>query len=57
VHFDEARAHGVDLQISGHTHGGQIFPFTSGATRRSTSARARATGARRCALQHLPRSR
>ena len=27
VHFDEARAHGVDLQISGHTHGGQIFPF------------------------------
>ena len=27
VHFDEARTHGVDLQISGHTHGGQIFPF------------------------------
>jgi predicted MPP superfamily phosphohydrolase len=27
VHFDEAHAHGVDLQISGHTHGGQIFPF------------------------------
>ena len=27
IHFDEARAHGVDLQISGHTHGGQIFPF------------------------------
>jgi len=27
VQFDEARAHGVDLQISGHTHGGQIFPF------------------------------
>ena len=27
VHFDEAREHGVDLQISGHTHGGQIFPF------------------------------
>jgi predicted MPP superfamily phosphohydrolase len=25
--FDEAREHGVDLQISGHTHGGQIFPF------------------------------
>ncbi|MEV0360730.1 metallophosphoesterase [Nocardia sp. NPDC050697] len=23
---DEARAHGVDLQISGHTHGGQVFP-------------------------------
>jgi hypothetical protein len=27
IQFDEARAHGVDLQISGHTHGGQIFPF------------------------------
>ena len=27
VQFDEARQHGVDLQISGHTHGGQIFPF------------------------------
>ena len=27
VQFDEAHAHGVDLQISGHTHGGQIFPF------------------------------
>jgi uncharacterized protein len=25
--FPEAVAHGVDLQISGHTHGGQIFPF------------------------------
>jgi predicted MPP superfamily phosphohydrolase len=27
VQFEEARQHGVDLQISGHTHGGQIFPF------------------------------
>lgn len=27
VQFDEACTHGVDLQISGHTHGGQIFPF------------------------------
>jgi predicted MPP superfamily phosphohydrolase len=24
---DAAAAHGVDLQISGHTHGGQIWPF------------------------------
>lgn len=24
--IEEARAHGVDLQISGHTHGGQVFP-------------------------------
>jgi uncharacterized protein len=24
----DAIAHGVDLQLSGHTHGGQIFPFT-----------------------------
>jgi hypothetical protein len=22
-----AVAHGIDLQISGHTHGGQIWPF------------------------------
>ncbi len=26
-HFEQAEAHGVDLQLSGHTHGGQIFPF------------------------------
>jgi predicted MPP superfamily phosphohydrolase len=25
---DEAAAQGVDLQLSGHTHGGQIWPFT-----------------------------
>ena len=25
--IDQAVAHGVDLQISGHTHGGQIWPF------------------------------
>ncbi len=24
---DEASTHGVDLQLSGHTHGGQIWPF------------------------------
>ncbi|MBX3276216.1 MAG: metallophosphoesterase [Sandaracinaceae bacterium] len=26
-HIDDAAAHGVTLQLSGHTHGGQIFPF------------------------------
>jgi uncharacterized protein len=26
--FDEARPRGVHLQLSGHTHGGQIWPFT-----------------------------
>ena len=26
--FDTAKAHGIDLQLSGHTHGGQFFPFT-----------------------------
>ncbi len=26
--FDEAAAAGVALQLSGHTHGGQIFPFS-----------------------------
>lgn len=25
--FKEAARHGVDLQLSGHTHGGQIWPF------------------------------
>ncbi|MEU4968872.1 metallophosphoesterase [Streptomyces smyrnaeus] len=25
--IDRATAHGVDLQLSGHTHGGQIWPF------------------------------
>lgn len=27
AHFKEATAQGVDLQLSGHTHGGQMFPF------------------------------
>lgn len=27
VAVHEAAAHGVDLQLSGHTHGGQIWPF------------------------------
>ena len=26
--LEQAQANGVDLQLSGHTHGGQIFPFT-----------------------------
>lgn len=30
-HFSIAQAHGVDLQLSGHTHAGQVFPFTMGA--------------------------
>ncbi len=28
-HVDEAAAHGVGLQLSGHTHGGQMWPFGS----------------------------
>ena len=28
VHWREARDRGVDLMLSGHTHNGQIFPFT-----------------------------
>jgi predicted MPP superfamily phosphohydrolase len=27
VHVSESRQHGVDLQLSGHTHGGQMCPF------------------------------
>jgi predicted MPP superfamily phosphohydrolase len=27
VQVSEAAAHGVDLQLSGHTHGGQLWPF------------------------------
>ncbi|MEU9058147.1 metallophosphoesterase [Streptomyces sp. NPDC048430] len=28
VMIEEAARHGVDLQLSGHTHGGQMFPLT-----------------------------
>lgn len=28
IQVTEAQRHGVDLQLSGHTHGGQIFPFS-----------------------------
>lgn len=28
--FDDAVKRGVGLQLSGHTHGGQLFPFTTG---------------------------
>ena len=28
ANFDEAAKRGIDLQVSGHTHGGQIFPMT-----------------------------
>ena len=27
VMVEQARAAGVDLQLSGHTHGGQLWPF------------------------------
>ncbi len=29
VEIEAAASHGVDLQLSGHTHGGQIWPFNS----------------------------
>ncbi|WP_327306669.1 hypothetical protein OG730_27030 [Streptomyces sp. NBC_01298] len=29
VFADEAARHGVDLQLSGHTHGGQMLPLTA----------------------------
>jgi predicted MPP superfamily phosphohydrolase len=27
LHFEEAEQNGVDLQLSGHTHHGQLWPF------------------------------
>jgi predicted MPP superfamily phosphohydrolase len=27
IGLDEARKNGIDLQLSGHTHHGQLFPF------------------------------
>lgn len=27
IYFEEAAAHGIGLQLSGHTHGGQLFPI------------------------------
>ena len=66
------RAHGVGLQLSGHTHGGQIWPwscvvrlqqpYVAGLARLRGHADLRraaapATGARRCAWARLPRSR
>jgi predicted MPP superfamily phosphohydrolase len=32
--IEEARARGVDLMLSGHTHGGQIWPFNYAVQRR-----------------------
>jgi predicted MPP superfamily phosphohydrolase len=32
VQVSDAAAHGVDLQLSGHTHGGQMFPFNYAVT-------------------------
>jgi len=65
----EAAAAGYDLQISGHTHGGQFFPWnlvvalpsrmspacTPIKALRFMSAAAPATGARRCAWALLPK--
>ena len=28
VEWDAAKKHGIDLMLSGHTHNGQVFPFT-----------------------------
>ena len=62
VQVTEAAKHSVDLQLSGHTHGGQLWPFHYVGRLRSprspvcplwtahscTSRGARVTGARRC---------
>ncbi len=68
---EQARAAGVDLQLSGHTHGGQLWPFdyairldqpaVEGLSRIGEHPavrhrRAPATGARRCGSAPDPRS-
>ncbi len=50
ANFDEVAARGVGLQLSGHTHGGQFFPITLGA---SAIWRDRARGLSRTGDSHI----